>query len=71
MKTIVLAIIASTVIVTFVIAGTLLFLLIKLFHELEQSDREYKEFKRELDKRSVELKKEFDEQKEKVNRWLK
>lgn len=55
----------------FIVTCVVLFILTKIFYELGKSTREYKEYKREFNKRSVELKKEFDEQKEKVNRRLK
>lgn len=71
MKTIILAIVAATVIVTFVIACALLFLLTKLFYELGQSAKEHKEFKREFNKKSAELENDFVEQKEEVKRRLK
>lgn len=70
MKTLILAIVAATVIVTFVIACALLFLLTKIFYEFGQSDREHKEFKREFNKKSAELENEFAEQKERVERRL-
>lgn len=71
MKTILLVIVVATIIVAFIAACALLFLFTKIFYELGQSTKEHKEYKREFDNRSVELKKEFDEQKQKVNRWLK
>lgn len=71
MKTIILAIVVATVIVTFVIACALLFLLTKIFYELGQYTREHKEFKREFNKKSAELENEFAEQKERVEGRLK
>lgn len=71
MKTVLLVIIVATIIMAFIATCAVLFLLTKIFYELGQSTKEYKEYKREFDNRSVELKKEFDEQKQKVNRWLK
>lgn len=71
MKTIILAIVVATVIVTFVIACALLFLLTKIFYELGQYAREHKEFKREFNKKSAELENEFAEQKERVEGRLK
>lgn len=71
MKTILLVIVVATIIMTFIVTCAVLFLLTKFFYELGKSTKEHKEYKREFDNRSVELKKEFDEQKQKVNRWLK
>ena len=71
MKTIILAIIAAVVVVTFVVACTLLYLLTEFFRDWGQSVRDHKEFERELNKKSAEFEREFAEQKERIGRWNK
>lgn len=69
MKALILAIIAAVVVVTFVVACVLLYLLTKFFYEWGQSVRDHKEFERELNKKSAEFEREFAEQKERIGRW--